>query len=114
MTSFRTSDQFKRGLIVREGIDVDYLTVGGQSVTHGGPTGPTGPTGSTGATGPTGPAVSTASPTFTGTTTTADLTATGVVSMTNASISLTTLPTSDPHVAGRLFLTGTALQVSAG
>jgi hypothetical protein len=55
MTSFSTSDQFSKGMIVRQGIDVDYLTVGGNAVTSGGPTGPAGPTGPSGVTGPTGP-----------------------------------------------------------
>lgn len=87
----------------------------GPSVT--GPTGAAGSassTGATGATGPTGPAVSTASPTFTGTTTVSALTATGVVSMSNASVSMSALPTSDPHVAGRLWTNTNVLTVSAG
>ncbi len=42
------------------------------------------------------------------------LSASGVVSMTNASISMTALPTSDPLVAGRLWNDGGTLKVSAG
>ncbi len=42
------------------------------------------------------------------------LTASGVVSMTNASISMTALPTSDPLVAGRLWNNAGVLTVSAG
>ena len=42
------------------------------------------------------------------------LTASGVVSMTNASISMTALPTSDPLVAGRLWSNAGVLTVSAG
>lgn len=106
MTSFSTSDQFPHGIIARQGIDTDTLTVGGLSVVQGGPTGPTGPTGSVGATGPTGPAISTASPTFTGTTTVSALTSTGVILM--------TLGTTDPHVIGRLWANAGVVTVSAG
>jgi cytoskeletal protein CcmA (bactofilin family) len=42
------------------------------------------------------------------------VTASGAVSMTNASISMTALPTSDPAVAGRLWNDGGTLKVSAG
>ena len=42
------------------------------------------------------------------------LTASGVVSMTNASISMTALPTSDPLVAGRLWNDAGTLKISAG
>lgn len=42
------------------------------------------------------------------------LTASGVASFTNASVSMSALPTSDPHVSGRLFTTAGAIQVSAG
>jgi len=42
------------------------------------------------------------------------LTASGVTALTNASISMTALPTSDPTVAGRLWIDGTTLKVSAG
>ena len=42
------------------------------------------------------------------------LTSSGVVSMTNASISMTALPTSDPAVAGRLWNDAGTLKVSAG
>ena len=42
------------------------------------------------------------------------LSASGVVSLTNASISLTALPTSDPSVAGRLWNDSGTLKVSAG
>ena len=42
------------------------------------------------------------------------LTASGVVSMSNASISMTALPTSDPAVAGRLWNDAGTLKVSAG
>ena len=42
------------------------------------------------------------------------LSASGVVSMTNASISMTALPTSDPLVAGRLWSNSGVLTVSAG
>ena len=42
------------------------------------------------------------------------LSATGVVSLTNASISLTALPTSNPNVAGRLWNDSGTLKVSAG
>lgn len=73
-----------------------------------------GATGATGPTGPTGPAFSTAGPTFTGTTTVAALTATGAVVMSNASITIANLPTSDPSVAGRLYTTAGAIKVSAG
>lgn len=42
------------------------------------------------------------------------LSASGVVSLTNASISMTALPTSDPTVAGRLWSNAGVLTVSAG
>ena len=42
------------------------------------------------------------------------LTASGVASLTNASISMTALPTSDPVVAGRLWNDAGTLKVSAG
>ena len=42
------------------------------------------------------------------------LTASGVTSFSNASISMTALPTSDPAVAGRLWNDGGTLKVSAG
>ena len=42
------------------------------------------------------------------------LTASGVTSLTNASISMTALPTSDPAVAGRLWNDAGTLKVSAG
>jgi hypothetical protein len=42
------------------------------------------------------------------------LSASGVVSLTNASISMTALPTSDPLVAGRLWNNSGVLTVSAG
>lgn len=42
------------------------------------------------------------------------LSASGEVSMTNASISMTALPTSDPLVAGRLWSNSGVLTVSAG
>lgn len=42
------------------------------------------------------------------------LSASGAVSLTNASISMTTLPTSDPLVAGRLWNNAGVLTVSAG
>lgn len=42
------------------------------------------------------------------------LSASGVVSLTNASISMTALPTSDPTVAGRLWNDSGAVKVSAG
>jgi hypothetical protein len=42
------------------------------------------------------------------------LTASGVASLTNASISMTALPTSDPTVAGRLWNDAGTLKVSAG
>lgn len=106
MTSFTTSDKFNHGIIARQGIDTDTLVVGGLTVTQGGPTGPTGPTGAAGPTGPTGPAISTASPTFTGTTTVSALTTTGVVLM--------TLGTTDPHVVGRLYANAGVVTVSAG
>ena len=42
------------------------------------------------------------------------LTASGVASFTNASVSMTALPTSDPLVAGRLWNNAGVLTVSAG
>ena len=55
---------------------------------------------------------------FVGTTTGAvaatTLTASGVTSLTNASISMTALPTSDPGVAGRLWNDAGTVKVSAG
>lgn len=42
------------------------------------------------------------------------LSASGVVSLTNASISMTALPTADPTVAGRLWNDSGAVKVSAG
>ena len=42
------------------------------------------------------------------------LTASGVTSLTNASISMTALPTADPTVAGRLWNDAGTLKVSAG
>lgn len=42
------------------------------------------------------------------------LTSTGVTAFSNASVSMSSLPTSDPGVAGRLFTTAGAVQVSAG
>lgn len=42
------------------------------------------------------------------------LTASGVTSLTNASIFMTALPTSDPTVAGRLWNDAGTLKVSAG
>lgn len=42
------------------------------------------------------------------------LSASGVVSLTNASISMTDLPTADPTVAGRLWNDTGTLKVSAG
>ena len=44
----------------------------------------------------------------------ANLNAAGQVAMTNASIFMFALPTTDPAVAGRLFRTGTQLHVSLG
>jgi hypothetical protein len=42
------------------------------------------------------------------------LTASGVASLSNASISMTALPTTDPAVAGRLWNDAGTLKVSAG
>ena len=42
------------------------------------------------------------------------LTASGVTSFSNASVSMTALPTSDPAVAGRLWVDAGVLKVSAG
>ncbi len=42
------------------------------------------------------------------------LSASGVVSLTNASISMSALPTADPAVAGRLWNDAGTLKVSAG
>lgn len=42
------------------------------------------------------------------------LSASGAVSLTNASITMSALPTSDPLVAGRLWNNGGTLTVSAG
>ena len=98
MTSFATSERMPKGLIVREGIDTDYLTVNGQTVVAGGPTGPTGPTGAggatgaTGPTGPTGPAVSGA----------VLYAATGAI------------PTSDPHIVGHIWSNSGTITISAG
>jgi hypothetical protein len=50
----------------------------------------------------------------TGAVTATTVTASGAVSLTNASISMTALPTSDPAVAGRLWNDGGTLKVSAG
>ena len=50
----------------------------------------------------------------TGPVTATTLTASGVASLTNASISMTALPTSDPTVAGRLWNDAGTLKVSAG
>lgn len=50
----------------------------------------------------------------TGLATAAALTATGAVILSNASVKMTNLPTSDPTVAGRLYTTDGALMVSAG
>jgi hypothetical protein len=44
----------------------------------------------------------------------ANLSANGQVAMSNASIFMFALPTSDPMVAGRLFRTGTQVHVSLG
>jgi hypothetical protein len=52
--------------------------------------------------------------TLTGPVAATTLTASGVVSLTNASISMTALPTSNPTVAGRLWNDGGTLKVSAG
>lgn len=52
--------------------------------------------------------------TVTGAVAATTLTASGAVSMTNASISMTALPTSDPLVAGRLWNNSGVLTVSAG
>ena len=40
MATYKTSEFKPRGLIVRDGLDTDYLTVAGQSVTQGGPNRP--------------------------------------------------------------------------
>ena len=52
--------------------------------------------------------------TVTGAVAATTLTASGVTSLTNASISMTALPTTDPLVAGRLWNDGGALKISAG
>ena len=52
--------------------------------------------------------------TLTGPVAATTLTASGVVSLSNASISMTALPTSNPTVAGRLWNDGGTLKVSAG
>jgi hypothetical protein len=52
--------------------------------------------------------------TVTGAVAATTLTASGVTSLTNASISMTALPTADPTVAGRLWNDGGTLKVSAG
>lgn len=44
----------------------------------------------------------------------AGLVASGVASLTNASVSMTNLPAADPHVVGRLYTTAGAVFVSAG
>jgi hypothetical protein len=52
--------------------------------------------------------------TVTGAVVATTITASGVVSLTNASISMSALPTSDPAVAGRLWNDAGTLKVSAG
>ena len=52
--------------------------------------------------------------TVTGAVAATTLSASGGVSMTNASISMTALPTSDPLVAGRLWNDAGTLKISAG
>jgi hypothetical protein len=52
--------------------------------------------------------------TLTGPVAATTLTASGVVSLSNASISMTALPTSNPTIAGRLWNDGGTLKVSAG
>jgi hypothetical protein len=52
--------------------------------------------------------------TVTGAVAATTLTASGVASLTNASISMTALPTADPTVAGRLWNDAGTLKVSAG
>jgi hypothetical protein len=95
MATYFTSDKSYHGLIVRQGIDTDTIVVGGVNFTP-------------------------VSPTFTGTTTVGGLTATGAVSMTgtvsltNASVSMTNLPTADPHVIGRIWSNSGVMTVSAG
>lgn len=42
------------------------------------------------------------------------LTSSGVVSITNASVSMTAIPTADPHVVGRLWANSGVLTISAG
>jgi hypothetical protein len=49
-----------------------------------------------------------------GASTLAAVTATGVVSLTNASVSMTAIPTADPHVVGRLWANSGVLTISAG
>ena len=52
--------------------------------------------------------------TLTGPVAATTITASGVVSFTNASVSMTALPTSNPTVAGRLWNDGGTVKVSAG